>query len=162
MLMNKRSQFTRIFSQAILDMKETGRMDIFLVEKYRQRNQSCGIPDPKEKPLGYTKLAFLFAVLASGTFISLFVVLFEFFAKMYQIHKKPKSTTTIHERNSLDDNMKEILDNMSKDEIVETFQRILQEHVKSSYVDSHGEDNTSDFSRSIKYRVPTPSSSENE
>ena len=126
MLMNKRSQFTRIFSQAILDMKETGRMDIFLVEKYRQRNQSCGIPEPKEKPLGYTKLAFLFAVLASGTFISLFAVLFEFFAKMYQIQKKQKSTSTIHERNSIDDHIKEILDDMSKDEIEKTFARILE------------------------------------
>ena len=126
MFMNKRSQFTKIFSQAILDMKDTGMLDIFLEKKSRQRDQSCTLLDQKEKALGYTKLAFLFTVLASGTFISLFVVLFEFFAKMYQIHKKPKSTTTIHERNSMDESIKEILVDMSKDEIEKTFQRILQ------------------------------------
>ena len=125
MLMNKRSQFTKIFSQAILDMKETGILDIFVVEKYHQKDQSCNLLDQKEKPLGYKKLAFLFALLASGTFISLFLALFEFFSKMYQIRKKQKSTT-IHERNSLDDHIKEILDDMSKDEIEKTFARILK------------------------------------
>ena len=83
MLINKRSQFTKIFSQAILDMKDTGRYDIFLRETSRQRNQSCNLPDQKEKPLGYTKLAFLFAILASGTFISLFIALFEFLGKKH-------------------------------------------------------------------------------
>lgn len=76
--------------------------------------------------MGYTKLAFLFAVLLSGTFISLFVALFEFFAKMYQIQEKQKSTTTIHDRNSIDTHIKEILNDMSKDEIKKTFKRILQ------------------------------------
>ena len=79
-----------------------------------------------EKPLGYTKLAFLFAILASGTFISLFIALFEFFGKNHQIQKKEKYTTIIHERNSMDECIKEILNDMSKDEIEKTFQRILQ------------------------------------
>ena len=109
LLINKRSQFTKIFSQAILDMKDTGRYDIFLRETSRQRNQSCNLPDQMEKPLGYTKLAFLFAILASGTFISLFIALFEFLGKKYQIQKKDKYTTTIHERNSMDESIKEIL-----------------------------------------------------
>ena len=126
MLINKRSQFTKIFSQAILDMKDTGRYDIFLRETSHQRNQSCNLPDQKEKPLGYTKLAFLFAMLASGTFISLFIALFEFFGKKHQIQKKEKYTTTIHKRNSIDESIKEILNDMSKDEIEKTFQRILQ------------------------------------
>ena len=126
MLMNKRSQFTKIFSQAILDMKETGILDIFVVEKYHQEDHSCNLLDQKEKPLGYKKLAFLFALLTFGTFISLFVALFEIFTKRYQVQKKQKSTTTICERNSIDDHIKEILEDMSKDEIEKTFKRILQ------------------------------------
>ena len=126
MLMNKRSPFTKIFSQAILDMKETGILDIFIVEKAHQVDQSCNLLDQEEKPLGYKKLAFLFALLASGTFISLFVALFEIFTKRYQVQKKQKSTTTICERNSIDDHIKEILEDMSKDEIEKTFKRILQ------------------------------------
>ena len=126
MIMNKKSHFTKIFSQAILDMKDTGRYDIFLGEASHKRDQSCNLPDPKEKPLGYEKLAFLFAVLASGTLISLFIVLFEFFGKKHQIQKKEKYTTTIHERNSMDESIKEILNDMSKDEIEKTFERILQ------------------------------------
>ena len=123
MLMNKRSQFTKIFSQAILDIKDSGRFDIFLGEASRQRDQSCNLPDPKEKSLGYTKLAFLFAVLASGTFISLFIVLFEFFGKKHQIQKKEKYTsTTIHERNSMDEHIKESLDDMPKEEIEKPFE----------------------------------------
>ena len=66
------------------------------------------------------------AILASGTFISLFIALFEFFGKKHQIQKKEKYTTTIHERNSMDESIKEILNDMSKDEIEKTFQRILQ------------------------------------
>ena len=129
MLINQRSQFIRIFSQAILDIKNTGRLDIFLEEKSRQRYQSCNLPDPKEKPLGYTKLAFLFVLLASGTFLSIFVALFEFFTRRYQIQKKQKSTsmiTTIHEGNPIDDHIKEIMNDMSIDDIEKTFQRILK------------------------------------
>ena len=149
MFINKRSQFTKIFSQAILDMKDTGMLDIFLEKKSRQRDQSCNLPDRKEKALGYTKLAFLFAVLASGTFISLFVVLFEFFAKKYQIQKIQKSTTTIHERTSIDDHIEEILGDMSNDETEKTFHRILQKHIKSSCVKSNGQENICNFPKVI-------------
>ena len=83
MLMNKRSQFTKIFSQAILDMKDTGRFDIFQGEISRHKDQSCKIPDPKETPLGYKKLVFLFALLALGIFISLFVALFIFISIIF-------------------------------------------------------------------------------
>ena len=151
--MNKKSQFTKIFSQAILDMKDTGMLDIFLEKESRQRDQSCNVPDRKEKALGYTKLAFLFAVLASGTFISLFVILFECFAKKYQIQKIQKSTKTIHERNSIDDDIKEILDDMSKDEIVENFQRLLQDHIKSSYVNSNRQDDIVDVPKAHYIRL---------
>ena len=75
------------------------------------------------KSLGYKKLAFLFAVLASAIFISLFIALFEFFVKMYQIQKNQKPTKTINEANSTDDNHRNILNNMSKDDIIE---RILK------------------------------------
>ena len=122
MLMNKRSQFKKIFSQAILDMKHTGKLDIFKAVKHHGQSESCQ-PDPMEKSLGYEKLAFLFAVMASGTFISLFIALFEVFTKMYQIQKNQKPTTTINEENPTDDNLRDILNNMSKDEII---QRILQ------------------------------------
>ena len=83
MLMNKRSQFTKIFSQAIWDMKDTGRFDIFQGEMSRHKDQSCKIPDPKETPLGYKKLVFLFAVLALGIVMSLFIAFYEFFERKY-------------------------------------------------------------------------------
>ena len=123
MLMNKRSQFKKIFSQAILDMKHTGKLDIFKAVKHHGQSESCNQPEPMEKSLGYKKLAFLFAVLALGTFISLFIALFEVFAKMYQIQKSQKPTTTNTETNPTEDNLRDILNNMSKDEII---QRILQ------------------------------------
>ena len=128
MIMNKKSQFTKIFSQAILDMKNSGTWDVMNVEKSRQIDQSNNLTEPKEKPLGYKKLAFLFAALASGTFISLFVVFFEFIAKLY--HKKQKSTITIHKQNSIDDCINEILDDMSNCVTEKTLQRILQQRIK--------------------------------
>ena len=125
MLMNKRSQFKKIFFQAILDMKETGKLDIYIDEwtKSDQSKLVCNQPETTEKSLGYKKLAFLFALLASGTFISLFIALFEFLAKRYQIQKNQKPTTTNKETNPIEDNLRDILNNMSKDEII---QRILQ------------------------------------
>ena len=117
MIMNKNSQFTRIFSQAILEMKATGRWDILNIEKSRHKDQSCDIPDLKEKPLGYKKLAFLFVVIVSGILISFCVVLFEVIAKMYS--EKQKSTATIedHELNSLDDHIEEFLEALSVEEL---------------------------------------------
>ena len=157
MLMNKRSQFTKIFSQAILDMKETGILDIFIVEKAHQVDQSCNLLDQEEKPLGYKKLAFLFALLASGTFISLFVALFEFFAEMYKIQKKQESTITIHERNYIDDHITEILDNMSNYEAEKTFQRILQKRIKHSCVNSNEQYNNCDFTKdTTRSWIPVP------
>ena len=128
MIMNKKSQFTKIFSQAILDLKDTGTWDIMNYEKYRQMDQSYNLPNQNKKTLGYKKLAFLFALLAIGTFISLFIVFLEFIAKM--CHKKQKSTITIHEKNSIDDCINEILDDMSISETEQTFQRILQQRTK--------------------------------
>ena len=72
-------------------MKDNGRLEIF----HARNKQSCILPDRKQKPLGFKKLAFLFLVLVSGIFISIFVVLFEFIAKIYSV--KQKSTTTIKE-----------------------------------------------------------------
>ena len=122
-LMNKRSQFKKIFSQAILDIKLTGKLDIFEAVKHRGQSEACNQPDPMGKSLGYKKLAFLFAVLASAIFISLFIALFEFFVKMFQIQKNQKPTTTINEENHIDDNLRNIMNNMSKDDIIE---RILR------------------------------------
>ena len=84
MIMNKKSQFTKFFGQAILDMKDTGRLDIYLQEKSINRHKTCNLPDLYQKhALGYEKLTFLFVVLVSGIFTSLFIVLFESLAKMY-------------------------------------------------------------------------------
>ena len=63
-LMYKRSQFKRIFSQAILEIKLTGKFDIFKAVKHHGQSETCNQPDPMGKSLGYKKLAFLFAVLA--------------------------------------------------------------------------------------------------
>ena len=132
MIMNKNSQFTRIFSQAILEMKATGRWDILNIEKSRHKDQSCDIPDLKEKPLGYKKLAFLFVVMLSGILISFFVVLFEVIAKMYS--EKQKSTATIedHELNSLDDHIEEFLEALSVEGTRKLFQRIVQKRMRHS------------------------------
>ena len=102
--MNKKSQFTKIFFKAILDLKDSGTWDIMNGGKSRQMDQSYNLPDPREKAfgiLGYKKLAILFAVLGLGTFISLFVAFLEFITKMY--FKKQNSTVTIHEQNLVKD-----------------------------------------------------------
>ena len=128
MIMNKKSQFTKIFSRAILEMKEAGIMEIMYGKRFHQMEDN--LPKPKEKSLGYKKLAFLFAALASGTIISLFVVFLENIAKLY-IEKHQSTSTTIHtKQNSIDDRINEILEDMSNSETEETFQRILQQRIK--------------------------------
>ena len=128
MIMNKKSQFTKIFSQGILEMKETGTVEIMYGKRVHQMEDN--LPKPKEKSLRYKKLAFLFAALASGTIISLFVVFLENIAKLY-LEKHQSTSTTIHtKQNSIDDRINEILEDMSNSETEETFQRILQQRVK--------------------------------
>ena len=128
--MNKKSQFTKIFFQAILDLKDTGTYNIMIGEKSRHTDQSYVLPNPKNKTLGYKKLAFLFAALASGTIISLFVVFLENIAKLY-LEKHQSTSTTIHtKQNSIDDRINEILEDMSNSETEETFRRILQQRIK--------------------------------
>ena len=166
MIMNKKSQFTKIFSQAILDMKETGTLDILYEEMSRQMNQSYNPyppeSDPKEKPLGYKKLALLFAVLVLGTVISLFVGVFEFMAKLYL--KKQKSTIAIHGQNYIDDRINEVLDDMSNSETEKTFQRILQQRIKRfklSYV-NNGQNNIFDLPEGItRSLIPIPMNKKN-
>ena len=127
MIMNKKSQFTKIFSQGILEMKEAGTVEIMYRKRIHQMEDN--LPKPKEKSLGYRKLAFLFAALASGTIISLFVVFLENIAKLY-LEKHQSTSTTIHtKQNSIDDRINEILEDMSKDETEVTFQRILQQRI---------------------------------
>ena len=91
MIINKKSQYTKIFSQAILDMKDKGRLDIFHGRKSSQNDQLCDLLplDEEGKKLGFKKLAFLFVVLLSGIFMSIFVVLLEFLAKMIIEKQKP-------------------------------------------------------------------------
>ena len=128
MIMNKKSQFTKIFSQGILEMKEAGTVEIMYGKRVHQMEDN--LPKPKEKSLGYKKSAFLFAALASGTIISLFVVFLENIAKLY-LEKHQSTSTTIHtKQNSIDDRINEILEDMSNSETEETFQRILQQRIK--------------------------------
>ena len=103
MLMNKRSHYTKIFSRAISDRKVFGGFDRMIREYSQQMDQSCDLilPDQKEKSLGYEKLASLFALLASGTLMSLLVALFEFFSKIRQIQKNQKLTPTIDETSTV-------------------------------------------------------------
>ena len=126
--MNKKSQFTKIFFQAILDLKDTGTYNIMKGEQSRHTDQSYVLPNPKNKTLGYKKLAFLFAVLGSGTFISLLVAFFEFLAKLYL--ERQNSMTTINEQNSIDDQINKILDDLSNGEAEDALLRILQQRVK--------------------------------
>ena len=126
MIMNKKSQFTKIFSQGILEMKETGTVEIMYGKRVHQMEDN--LPKPKEKSLGYKKLAFLFAVLGSGTFISLLVAFFEFLAKLYL--ERQNSMTTINEQNSIDDQINKILDDLSNGEAEDALLRILQQRVK--------------------------------
>ena len=100
-IMNKKSQFTKIFFKAILDLKDSGTWDIMNGGKSRQMDQSYYLQEPKEKAMGYKKLAILFALLGLGTFISLFVAFLEFITKM--CFKKQNSTVIIHEQNLLKD-----------------------------------------------------------
>ena len=125
--MNKKSQFTKIFSQAILDMKSNGRLEIFQARKSLQNKQSCIIPDPKQKSLGFKKLALLFVVLVSGIFISIFVVLFEFIVKIIYSEKQ-KVTTTIgdNEINPENDHIGEIMKALSVEEAEKVLKRILK------------------------------------
>ena len=106
-------------------------MDIFHGRKSQQNKQSCSLPDPMEKPLGFKKLAFLFVVLVSGIFISILVVLFEFIAKMYT--EKQKSTTMIEvqELNPVDNHIEEFLKALSVEETKEVFQKIVQKRIKN-------------------------------
>ena len=126
--MNKKSQFTKIFSQAILDMKSNGRLEIFQARKSQQNKQSFILPDPKQKSLGFKKLALLFVVLVSGIFISIFVVLFEFIVKIIYSEKQ-KVTTTIedNEINSKNDHhIEEIMKASSVEEAEKVLKRILK------------------------------------
>ena len=130
MIMNKKSQFTKFFGQAILDMKDTGRLDIYLQEKSINRHKSCNLPDLYQKhALGYEKLTFLFVVLVSGIFTSLFIVLFESLAKMYL--EELEEEFEAYEINPVDDHIEEFLEGLSADEIEIVFQRVAQKRVKT-------------------------------
>ena len=130
--MNKKSQFIKIFSQAILEVKDNGRLEIFYARKSQQNKQSCILPDPEQKSLGFKKLALLFIVLVSGIFISIFVVLFEFIAKIYS--EKQKSTTTIEdcENNPENFHIKEFLEALSVEETEKVLQMIFKSQMKTS------------------------------
>ena len=128
MIMNKNSQFTKIFSQAILELKDTGRLKIMNLENSRG-HQSCDLPfQSKEKPMGYEKLACLFIIIVSGILISLFIVLFEYIAKRYL--EKQNSPPPIEDY-GIDSHIEYFLESLSTDE-KKVFPRILQKYIETS------------------------------
>ena len=152
MIMNKKSHFTKIFSQAILDMKDKGRLDIFHARNSHKKDHSCNLPDAKQKPLGFKKIAFLFVALGSGIFISILVVLFEFIAQMYS--EKQKFTIPIQdcEISPVDDYSEE-----SVNETEKAFQKIIQKPIKTSQ-SCVSVNNLQDFTQAVpRSRIPIPS-----
>ena len=126
-VMNKKSQFIKIFSQAILEAKDDGKLEIFQARNSQQNKQSFILPDPKQKSLGFKKLALLFIVLVSGIFISIFVVLIEFIAKIYSEKHKIPTRFEDDEINSENDHIEEFLEALS----VEVLQRILERRMET-------------------------------
>ena len=124
--MNKKSQFIKIFSQAILEAKDDGKLEIFQARKSQQNKQSCIPPDPTKKPLGFKKLAFLFVVLVSGIFISIFAILFEFIAKIYSEKHKIPTRFEDDDINSENDHIEEIMNALSVEEAEKVLKRILK------------------------------------
>ena len=132
MIMNKKSQFTKIFFQALLEMKDNGKLEIFNARISQQNKQSCILSDPKKNSLGFKKLAFLFLLLVSGIFISIFAVLFEFIAK---IHSEKQKLTTMSESceiNSENDEINEFFEALSFEETEKVFQRIVKRKMNTS------------------------------
>ena len=137
MIMNKKSQFTKIFSQALLDMKDNGRLEIFQA----RNKQSCITPDTTKKSLGFKKLAFLFVVLVSGIIVSIVVIFFEFIVKICSEKQKTPTKFEVYEMNSENDHNEEFLEALSVKETRKVFQRIVQKHIKTSHsqdLTSHG------------------------
>ena len=126
-IMNKKSQFIKIFSQAILEAKDDGKLEIFQARKSQQNKQSFILPDPKQKSLGFKKLALLFIVLVSGIFISIFVVLIEFISKIYSEKHKIPTRFEDDDINSENDHIEEFLEALS----VEVLQRILERRMET-------------------------------
>ena len=135
MIMNKKSQFTKIFFQALLEMKDNGKLEIFNARISQQNKQSCILSDPKQKSLGFKKLALLFIVLVSGIFISIFVVLIEFIAKIYSEKQKLTTMFENHEINSENDDIDEFLEALSVEETEKVLQRILKRKMNTQRVD---------------------------
>ena len=131
-IMRKQSEFTRIFGQAMLDIKDSGLIDL-LVEKYRHRcttSENSNTMKPSHKPLGYEKLSLLFLVLISGFVLSIFVIFFEWIAQ--KIQKKHDSVTEEDQDLKLSIITKEIEENLrglSTNETENIFQRILQKRM---------------------------------
>ena len=89
--MRRKSEFTRLFANALMDIKERGDIDI-LVEKFHDKCTD-NTKMPGEKPLGYEKLTFLFIILISGFILSLFVISFELRAQKIQKKLIPVTTS---------------------------------------------------------------------
>ena len=131
-IMRKQSEFTRIFGQAMLDIKDSGLIDL-LVEKYRHRcttSENSNTINPSQKPLGYEKLSLLFLVLISGFVLSIFVIFFEWIAQ--KIQKKHDSVTEEDQDLKLSiisEVIEKNLWGLSANETENIFQRILQKRM---------------------------------
>ena len=74
----------------------------------------------------------------SGTFISLFVAFFELITKLFL--KQQNSDKTVHKKNSIDNYINQILDDVSNSEFEKILQRILQQRI-NRYKTSNGQTN---------------------
>ena len=127
-IMRKQSEFTRIFGQAMLDIKDSGLIDL-LVEKYRHRcttSENSNTMKPSHKPLGYEKLSLLFLILISGFILSIFVIFFEWITQ--NIQKKHDSVIENQDLklSIISEVIEKNLWGLSANESENIFQRILQ------------------------------------
>ena len=130
-IMRKQSEFTRIFGQAMLDIKDSGLIDL-LVEKYRHRcttSENSNTMNPSQKPLGYEKLSLLFLILISGFILSIFVIFFEWITQ--NIQKKHDSVIENQDLklSIISEVIEKNLWGLSANETENIFQRILQKRM---------------------------------
>ena len=130
-IMRKQSEFTRIFGQAMLDIKDSGLIDL-IVEKYRHRcttSENSNTMNTSKKPLGYEKLSLLFLVLISGYILSLSVIFCEWIAQKIQKKHNSVSKDRDLKLTIIAEEIEENLRGLSTEETENILHRILQRHM---------------------------------
>ena len=132
MIMKKGSQFTRIFAQEIRRLETTGNND--LIKKRYSGSKECKAP-LKEKPLGFEKSSFLFAMLMIGSILSILVLLLEY---TNQKKRKTQEMSTPDIKTSLIvENFYEYMDGFSltNQETENILRSLYKKHIKKNQVD---------------------------